>query len=624
MAKWFYYNENGDKIEVTGGQLKGLAKAGRITPDTIVETEEGKTAPARKVKGLTFVEAVPTETTPPAELVPPSVLPPPASVNSDVFNAAMNNIKPSVPPFTEPIAFSIAEQAEIDRFLAGCGCNMSTVDIKAVYVEGATLLHVAAQQGNLTAVKFLVSQGANVNAKTNQGFTPLFLAVSFNKNTEVAEFLISVGSDVKDGFTMHTLIAEGKVEAVRFLVSKGADVNAKIHEDATSLHMASLKGSTELAKVFVSAGADVNAKDNSGFTPLHVAAFSGHTELAKFLVFNGADIHAKATNGKTPSDLATQAGKADMFLYLTKAFLDKIDHDNTKHKLRKLGLSNPVFTAAEQAEINKFLVEFKCDVNTVDVGAAYDKGLTILHVAAHQENILVVKFLVSKGAHVNAKDSSGFPPLLYALVNNKITEVAEFLVSVGADVKDGVTMRALVAQGKNEAANFLVSKGAKAVHADSKAVATFRFFAIGTGIFGFFLTILGVGTGCLALFDPDFLQHGLGWHWIIAIGGVGILLLVVCRILGYRSSKLSSQCPSCKLYWAKDLTKTTEISSRVEQREENKVIGETRNSKGVVIAQQTQRVQYNVRVTTKENEYKCKHCGYEWKGTSYNEEARIS
>jgi len=56
MAKWFYYNESGEKIEVTGGQLKGLAKAGMITPDTVIETEEGKSAPARKVKGLTFPE----------------------------------------------------------------------------------------------------------------------------------------------------------------------------------------------------------------------------------------------------------------------------------------------------------------------------------------------------------------------------------------------------------------------------------------------------------------------------------------------------------------------------------------------------------------------------------------
>jgi len=71
MAKWFYHNGNGEKIEVTGGQLKGLAKAGMITPDTIVETEEGKTAPARKVKGLTFGETI----QPSAESAQPAISP---------------------------------------------------------------------------------------------------------------------------------------------------------------------------------------------------------------------------------------------------------------------------------------------------------------------------------------------------------------------------------------------------------------------------------------------------------------------------------------------------------------------------------------------------------------------
>ena len=64
MANWFYYDKKGEKISVSGGQLKGLAKAGVITPETIVETEDGKTAPARKVKGLTFV-TIPQETSPP-------------------------------------------------------------------------------------------------------------------------------------------------------------------------------------------------------------------------------------------------------------------------------------------------------------------------------------------------------------------------------------------------------------------------------------------------------------------------------------------------------------------------------------------------------------------------------
>jgi DNA-directed RNA polymerase subunit RPC12/RpoP len=61
MSNWYYYDEKGEKIEVTGGQLKGLAREGLITPETLVETSDGKTGRAGKVKGLTFPEAPSTD-----------------------------------------------------------------------------------------------------------------------------------------------------------------------------------------------------------------------------------------------------------------------------------------------------------------------------------------------------------------------------------------------------------------------------------------------------------------------------------------------------------------------------------------------------------------------------------
>jgi len=70
MAKWHYYNENGEKISVTGGQLKGLAKAGVITRDTIVETEGGKSAPARRIKGLKFAEPAQSKPLPTVPILP--------------------------------------------------------------------------------------------------------------------------------------------------------------------------------------------------------------------------------------------------------------------------------------------------------------------------------------------------------------------------------------------------------------------------------------------------------------------------------------------------------------------------------------------------------------------------
>ena len=85
MTHWSYYNEQGDKITVTGNELKELAQTGIITRDTIVETEEGKSAPARKVKGLKFAEPTQSELTPEVTALEPQPLPsapvPPVMVN---------------------------------------------------------------------------------------------------------------------------------------------------------------------------------------------------------------------------------------------------------------------------------------------------------------------------------------------------------------------------------------------------------------------------------------------------------------------------------------------------------------------------------------------------------------
>ena len=132
MSTWYYYNEQGEKIEVTGGQLKGLAKAGRITPETIVETEDGKTAPARKVKGLTFVMSTPpieleiygvSQPKPPPEPSPFTSFPPEATrtpiaapaATSNPFTAAMPVVaKPVDNPFTAtmPIANQVMPQSD--------------------------------------------------------------------------------------------------------------------------------------------------------------------------------------------------------------------------------------------------------------------------------------------------------------------------------------------------------------------------------------------------------------------------------------------------------------------------------------------------------------------------------
>ena len=65
MANWYYYNENGEKIgPIRGRDLKQLVQQGTITRETLVEDENGRTALANNVRGLTFSETVQSEAIP--------------------------------------------------------------------------------------------------------------------------------------------------------------------------------------------------------------------------------------------------------------------------------------------------------------------------------------------------------------------------------------------------------------------------------------------------------------------------------------------------------------------------------------------------------------------------------
>ncbi len=91
---------------------------------------------------------------------------------------------------------------------------------------------------------------------------------------------------------------------IKYLIERGADVNAKEQYGNTPLHWASIENRIELAKLLIERGADVNAKRNDEETPLHTASWKNRIETAKLLIEKGADLEAKCNKGKTPFDWA--------------------------------------------------------------------------------------------------------------------------------------------------------------------------------------------------------------------------------------------------------------------------------------------------------------------------------
>jgi cytohesin len=218
-------------------------------------------------------------------------------------------------------------------------------------------IHDAAIEGNVGAVKQHLDAGADVNAKSNEEWTPLHYAAS-KGHKEIAELLIVAGADVnakgENGWTpLHNVTRGGHKEIVELLIAKGADVNAKDEESYTPLDIAASWGYKEIAdlllehgsksgasdsiqvaasmrnieavKRHLAAGADVNAKSEVyGHTPLHNAAWGGYKEIAELLIAEGADVNAKkgVWDGRTPLHLAALEGEKEIAELLIAAGAD--------------------------------------------------------------------------------------------------------------------------------------------------------------------------------------------------------------------------------------------------------------------------------------------------------------
>jgi len=308
------------------------------------------------------------------------------------------------------------------------------VDVNAKDNNGATPLHVAVRFGQKEVkekAELLIAKGADVNARDNLGWTPLAEAVYWGFK-DLAELVIAKGADVNaednNGATpLHKAARMGRKEVVELLIAKGADVNAQDDDGATPLYGATRLFNKDVAELLIVKGADVNATDTYGWTPLHWTAIRGHKDVAELLITKGANVRAKDKNGRTPVRNAALGGDTD---------------------------------------VAELLIAQGADVN-----AKGNDGATPLHDAARVNRKEAAELLIAKGADVNAKDNNGWTPLHSAAFNDypaifyRSKNVAELLIAKGADVnakdKDGTTALHLAAWGGfTEMAELLTAKSA--------------------------------------------------------------------------------------------------------------------------------------------------------------------
>ena len=189
---------------------------------------------------------------------------------------------------------------------------------------------------------------------------------------------------------------QGDADAVRYLLADGADVNAAQGDGMTALHWAADGGHADVADLLLSAGAEVEAKTRVGsYTPLHLAARSGHRPVAKALLDAGADPHVTTTNsGVTALHLAAAAVDGAGAVYALLRSDVEVDAREASSGQTPLMFA----AAYNRVEAVEALLEYGADpsirTETVDVL----KSMTIDREASNQLNLAVAEFSRAQAA----------------------------------------------------------------------------------------------------------------------------------------------------------------------------------------------------------------------------------
>jgi ankyrin repeat protein len=148
--------------------------------------------------------------------------------------------------------------------------------------QGNTALHVAIREESGKAFEALLkSPGTDVSAINQAGETPLMLA-AIKGQLEWAKELVKRGAFVNEpGWSaLHYAAAGPNEHLVRWLVGQGADLDARSPNGTTPLMMAAGYGGLSGAEVLIAAGADVTLSNDLKMTAADFARRAGQDEMA--------------------------------------------------------------------------------------------------------------------------------------------------------------------------------------------------------------------------------------------------------------------------------------------------------------------------------------------------------
>ena len=307
-----------------------------------------------------------------------------------------------------PISW-VAEKGHTDIVNLLLGKTLDAINILDNSSQG--LLHWAAFSGNIETIHLLLQAGASLNAKDDDGRTPISWAAEKGHTKVVNLFLgktpdaVNILDSTSQG-PLHWAAKNGEVDVVKLLIEKGADVNQTDSEyQQTPVSWAAENGYTDVVEELVNAGANINIPDTENRLPLNIASAYDHVDVVHFLL--------------------SQVSKDSSYVDKSNRSLLSWAAEYPSPPERDVGKLVSSHSVESQDDIGRTALHYAARggqvdsiITLLDAGAKIDavdkSGGTPLTLAARQGHTASAEVLVKKGSNVNFQDNDGYTALLNA------------------------------------------------------------------------------------------------------------------------------------------------------------------------------------------------------------------
>lgn len=276
------------------------------------------------------------------------------------------------------------------------------LQVNTVDELGRTALHLAAPRGNVELIKILLEAGADAAATDADGKTPDKLA----NDAEVKRVFEAAVAEREREIQLGRDIKAGKIEAVEAALAAGVRVDA-FNEDKSStlLGVAVQANKADMVQLLIKHGADVSCKNKDGKSVLHVAAARAGREIVQMLLAAGADPMHPGNNGATPLHDAIWEGNSAAVEALIPAYAEVNFSPDGRYN------GYPITMAIMRGRADYVQLFINAGMNMNDKRFC---KMPLLHTAAMNDRVFIVKMLLQAGADRNAVDERGKKAVEYA------------------------------------------------------------------------------------------------------------------------------------------------------------------------------------------------------------------